>query len=112
MLFSAQVASTLIGSFISAISGGNLYRKNSFLVDGLGLQIFPEFVQIHEQPHLLTALGSSPYDGDGLLTRNNQFIADGKLVNYVLGTYTARRLGLESTANSGGVHNLTFEDTG
>ena len=112
VLFSAQIASTLIGSFISAISGGNLYRKNSFLVDGLGLQVFPEFVQIHEQPHLLTALGSSPYDGDGLLTRNNQFIADGKLVNYVLGTYTARRLGMESTANSGGVNNLTVDDTG
>lgn len=112
VLFSSEVSSTLISTFLSAISGGNLYRKNSFLLDSIGQQLFPSFMTIHEQPHLKQALGSCPYDGDGLLTRNNVIVEGGQLMQYVLDTYSARRLKLQSTANSGGVHNLTVDGTG
>jgi PmbA protein len=111
VIFSSRISSGLFSSFISAISGTNLYRKSTFLLDSLGKTIFPANIQIYEQPHLLRGLGSSPIDGDGVLTRNNHFIKDGQLMQYVLGTYTARRLGLETTANSDGVHNLTIDAT-
>lgn len=109
VLFSSRVSSGLFSSFISAISGSNLYRKNSFLLDSLGQPIFPSSFRIYEQPHLLQALGSSPFDGEGVLTRNNVFIEDGRLCQYVLGSYAARRMGMKTTANSGGVHNLTID---
>lgn len=112
VLFSSRVSSSLFGAFIGAISGSNLYRKNSFLLDSIGQVVFPKGIHIHEQPHLLQALGSSPSDGEGVLTRNNILVEDGRVCQYVLGSYSARRLGLVTTANSGGVFNLTVDPTG
>lgn len=109
VLFSSRVSSGLFGSFINAISGSNLYRKNTFLLDCLEKPIFPQGFKIYEQPYLLGALGSAPFDGEGVPTRNNIFVEDGRVQQYVLGSYSARRLGLKTTANSGGVHNLTVD---
>lgn len=111
VIFSNRVSAGLIGNFIGAISGGNLYRKNSFLLNSLGTKIFPDNICIHEQPYLLQALGSSPYDAEGIATRNNLIIENGILNQYILSTYSARKLGLETTANSGGVFNLTVDAT-
>lgn len=111
VLFSSRVSNGLMGAFVSAISGSNLYRKSSFLLDSIGQQIFPSGIRIHEQPHLLQGLGSSPFDGEGVLTRNNVLVDDGRVCQYVLGSYSARRLGLTTTANSGGVFNLTVDPT-
>jgi PmbA protein len=107
-LYSAEIASSLLSSFIGAISGGNLYRKSSFLLDALDSQIFPEFIHIHEQPHLKGALGSAAYDGEGVATKTRDLVSDGILRSYVLSTYSARKLGLNSTGNAGGVRNLTI----
>ncbi|KTC84216.1 metalloprotease PmbA [Legionella brunensis] len=109
VLFSSRISSGLFSSFINAISGGNLYRKNSFLLDSIGKEIFPTGFKVYEQPYLLRGLGSSPFDGEGVPTRNNVFIDNGVLCQYVLGSYSARRLGLKTTADSGGVHNLTID---
>lgn len=109
VLFSSRVSSGLIFSFISAISGSSLYRKHSFLLNSQGMPIFPSGFKIYEQPHLKQALGSSPFDGEGILTRNNVFVEDGRVCQYVLGSYSARRMGLQTTANSDGVHNLTVD---
>ncbi len=106
VLFSAELAGGLFGSFLGAISGGNLYRKSSFLEGALGQQLFPQWMTIDERPHLMRAMGSSAFDGDGLATYAKPFIQDGELVSYVLGTYSGRKLGMPSTANAGGVHNL------
>lgn len=111
ILFSSRVSSGLFGAFVGAISGANLYRKNSFLLDSIGQQIFPTGLHVHEQPHVLQGLGSSPFDGEGVLTRNNVLVEDGRVCQYVLGSYSARRLGLATTANSGGVFNLTVDPT-
>jgi len=109
VLYAPEVASGLLGSFIGAISGGNLYRKSSFLLDALDTQVFPEFIHIHEQPYLKGALGSAAYDGEGVATQTRDIVSDGILRGYVLGTYSARKLGMRSTGNAGGVHNLTIE---
>ena len=109
VLYSSEIASGLIGSLIGAVSGGNLYRKSSFLLDSLGKKIFPEFIHIHEQPHLRNALGSAPYDAEGVATRNRDIVVDGVLRSYVLSSYSARKLGMETTGNAGGVHNLTID---
>ncbi|QOY72557.1 metalloprotease PmbA [Pseudomonas sp. OST1909] len=106
VLFSAELAGGLFGSFLGAISGGNLYRKSSFLEGAIGQKLFPEWLTIDERPHLMRAMGSSSFDGDGLATYAKPFVENGELVSYVLGTYAGRKLGLPSTANSGGVHNL------
>jgi PmbA protein len=111
VIFSSRISSGLFSSFINAISGANLYRKNTFLLDSIGQQIFPEFVRIYEQPHLLGSLGSSPFDGEGVPTRPNLMVENGRVMQYVLGSYSARRLGLKTTANSDGVHNLTVDPT-
>ena len=108
VMFSAEIASSLLGSFIAAISGGALYRKSSFLLDALDTAIFPDFVQITEQPHLLGALGSANYDGEGVATQNRVLVEDGVLRSYVLSSYSARKLGLQTTGNAGGVRNLTI----
>lgn len=108
VLYSAEIAGSLLGSFIGAISGGNLYRKSSFLLDALGSQIFPEFVHIYENPYLPGALGSAAYDSEGVATQARDLVSGGVLQGYVLGTYSAKKLGLQSTGNSGGVHNLTI----
>ena len=107
VLFSAEMAKGFVGHAIGALSGGALYRKASFLTDSLGRQLFPEGVSLVERPLLAKALGSAAFDGDGVATREQAFIDDGRIASYVLGTYSARRLGLETTGNAGGVHNLT-----
>jgi PmbA protein len=111
VIFSPPIASGLLGHFISAISGGNLYRKSSFLLDHLGKQIFPSSITIAEQPHILKALGSAPFDGEGVATQSRVIVKEGLLQSYVLSSYSARRLGLETTGNAGGVHNLSIQST-
>jgi PmbA protein len=111
VIFSSRVSSGLFSSFISAISGSNLYRKNSFLLDSVGQQLFPEFIRIYEQPHLKGALGSSPFDSEGVPTRANVLVEKGCLQQYVLGSYSARKMGLKTTANGDGVHNLIIDPT-
>jgi len=106
VLFAAELAGSLFGHLLSAISGGNLYRKSSFLEGAMGQRLFPEWLTLDERPHLMRAMGSSAFDGDGLATYAKPFVENGDLVSYVLGTYSGRKLGLPSTANSGGVHNL------
>lgn len=105
VIFQAEVASSIIHHFISAITGGNLYRQSSFLLDHLGKQIFPDFVQIQESPHLKKALGSAAYDNEGVATREHALIENGVLQSYVLSSYSARKLGMQTTGNAGGVHN-------
>ncbi len=109
VIFAAEVAGGLIGHFIGAIRGGNLYRKSTFLLDQLGKPVFPGFIHIHEQPHLRKALGSAPYDGEGVATHAHDIVKDGILESYVLSTYSARKLGMKTTGNAGGVHNLIIE---
>ncbi|ARM32166.1 metalloprotease PmbA [Legionella longbeachae] len=111
IIFSSRISSSLFSSFINAISGSNLYRKNTFLLDSIGQQVFPEFIRIYEQPHLLGALGSSPFDSEGVPARPNLIVEKGRVMQYVLGSYSARKLGLKTTANSDGVHNLTIDPT-
>ena len=106
VLFAAELATGLFGHFLAAISGGNLYRHSSFLEGALGQRLFPEWLKLDERPHIPRAMGSATFDGDGLATYAKPFVAGGELVSYVLGTYSGRKLGLPSTANSGGVHNL------
>jgi PmbA protein len=108
VLYSAEIASGLLASFISAISGSLLYRKSSFLLDSVNTRIFPEFVHIFEQPFLPGGFGSSAYDSEGVATKNRDIIKDGILQGYVLSSYSARKLGLQTTGNAGGVHNLTI----
>lgn len=111
VIFAAEEARGLLGHFMAAISGSHLYRKTSFLLDQLGKPIFPAHITIDERPHLAKALGSSPFDDDGVATRPNVFIKDGTLQNYSLGVYAARKLGMETTGNADGAHNL-FISTG
>jgi PmbA protein len=106
VIFEAEAARGLVGHFISAIQGGSLYRKSSFLVDHLGKQIFPKHIQIDERPFLPKSLGSAPFDDNGVATQSNVFIKDGVLEKYSLGVYSARKLGMQTTGNAGGVHNL------
>ncbi len=109
VLFAAELATGLFRSFTGAIRGGSLYRKSSFLLDHLGKQIFPEFVHVHEQPHLRGALGSAPFDSEGVATRARDLVTDGVLQSYVLDSYSARKLGMQTTGNAGGVHNLSVD---
>lgn len=109
VIFEADVARGLFGNFISAISGNSLYRKSSFLLDHLGKRVFPGFMHIHEQPLLKKALGSAPYDNEGVATHARDIVKDGILEGYVLSSYSARKLGMETTGNAGGVRNLTID---
>ncbi len=111
VIFEPAVAASLIGHLIAAISGSSLYRKASFLLDHQGKQIFPKTVQIYEQPLLSRAAGSAAFDGEGVATCDNKIVGDGILENYVLNCYAARKLGLQTTGNAGGVHNLTIDST-
>ncbi|MBS1171218.1 MAG: pmbA [Proteobacteria bacterium] len=112
VLFEAPLAATLIGNFVHAASGGALYRKSSFLVDSLGKPVFSDVVHISERPHLKKGLASSPFDDDGVATRDREVVADGVLQGYFLGTYSARKLGLPTTGNAGGCHNLIVRPGG
>ena len=109
VLYAAQVATGVLGHFVGAVRGGNLYRKASFLVDALGKDVFPAHVRIHEQPHLAGAVGSAAYDSEGVATRSRDLVRGGVLQGYVLSSYSARKLGMQTTAHAGGVHNLTAE---
>ena len=106
VIFEAQMARDLIGDFIGAISGNNLYKRTSFLVDSLQQKIFPEHVTIQELPHLPQGLASAPFDAEGVRTLDRMMVKDGILCSYVLDSYAARRLNLTTTANAGGIHNL------
>ena len=106
VLFAAELAGGLFGHLLAAISGGNLYRRSSFLVDALGQTLFPEWMTIDERPRLPGGLASAAFDGDGLATYDKACSEQGRLVSYVVGTYSGRKLGMPSTANAGGVHNL------
>ena len=106
VLYVPELARGVIGHFLGAIRGGSQYRKSSFLLDAAGQQVFPAWMQISERPHIRKALGSAPFDSEGCATRDRELIADGVLDGYILSTYSARRLGLKTTGNAGGVHNL------
>jgi len=109
VIFEAPVASGLFSAFITAISGGSLYRRASFLLDKKGEQIFANHINIGEQPYMKKALGSAPFDNDGVATKKRDIIKEGVLLDYVLSAYSARKLGLQTTGNAGGVHNLVIE---
>ncbi|MDE0309951.1 MAG: metalloprotease PmbA [Acidiferrobacterales bacterium] len=109
VLFEAPIASGLLRCLVGGISGSALYRKASFLLDSIGERIFPEGTRIHEQPHLKRALGSAFADAEGVATVPRDIVSDGVLKGYVLDAYSARKLGMETTANAGGVHNLTID---
>ncbi len=109
VLFEATLASGLISSLISAISGGSLYRKSSFLLDSLGQQIASPLLNIVEEPHLKKGLASSPFDNEGVATHARQLVKDGVLQGYMLGSYSARKLGMQTTGNAGGNHNLIVQ---
>ncbi len=109
VIFEAPIAAGLLGSFVSAVSGGSLYRKTSFLLDSLGQQLFSPFIQIVERPHVKQGLGSAPFDNEGVVTRDRAVIKDGVLQGYFLSSYSARKLGLRTTGNAGGNHNLIIE---
>ena len=112
VLLAPEVAKGVIGHLVSAISGAALYRNASFLKDTVGEKLFPDWVNITEQPRMIRGPGSRVFDSDGVATRNRSIIEAGSLMGYVLSTYSARRLGLETTANAGGVRNLTMEPGG
>lgn len=105
VIFYNDIATGLIGHLAGAISGGALYRKASFLQDKLGEQILPEWFELEEKPHLLRQLASSPFDSEGVYTRDQQIIKNGVLQTYLLTTYSAKKLGMKSTGHAGGIHN-------
>jgi PmbA protein len=106
VLFAPELARGLLGHFIGAIRGPSQYRRASFLLNAAGEQVFPSFINIVERPHLLQGLASSPFDSEGVVTRDRDLVRDGVLQGYVLGSYSARKLGLKTTGNAGGIHNL------
>ena len=106
VLFSAEIARSLVGHLLNAVSGGALYRRASFLLDSVGTRLFPEWFDIDERPLLRRGLRSTAFDADGVATRDSALVAGGVLQRYVLGAYSARKLGLQTTGNAGGVHNL------
>jgi PmbA protein len=112
VLFSAPVARSLIGHLLGAVSGGSLYRRASFLLDAMGTRILPDWMTIVERPHLMRGLRSAAFDAEGVATTEQDLVRDGVLSRYLLGSYSARKLGMASTGNAGGVHNLLVESTG
>ncbi|HEV7820996.1 MAG TPA: metalloprotease PmbA, partial [Burkholderiales bacterium] len=112
VLFEAPVAASLLGHFVSAVSGGSLYRKSSFLVDSLGKQIFSPLVEITEDPLIVRGEASTPFDEEGVATRRRAVVEAGVLRGYFLGSYSARKLGMQTTGNAGGTHNLLLKDSG
>ncbi len=106
VLFVPELARGLFGHFLGAIRGGSQYRHASFLLDSAGTKVFPSWMRISERPHIPKALGSAPFDSEGVATKDRELIDNGVLTGYVLSTYSARKLGLQTTGNAGGVHNL------
>ncbi len=112
IMFAADVATGLIGHLVMAISGGNLYRKSSFLLDHLGKQVLPEWFNISERPHVLRGLASSPFDSEGVYTQDREIITDGVLATYLLTSYAARKMKMTPTGHAGGIHNWYVKSTG
>lgn len=112
MIFAAEIARGLLGHFIAAISGGNLYRQSSFLLDHLGKPVFGKHIHIEERPHLLKGAGSAPFDSEGVATQARDIVTEGVLQGYVLDSYAARKLAMQTTGNAGGVHNLYIHNHG
>ena len=106
VVFSAEIARSLVGHLVGAVSGGALYRKSSFLLDSAGTQLFPDWFSIEERPFLPRGFRSASFDAEGVAVRESALVSGGVLQRYVLGSYSARRLGLQTTGNAGGVHNL------
>jgi PmbA protein len=106
VLFAPELARGVFGHFVGAIRGSSQYRKSSFLLGAAGSRVFPEFIQMHERPHIPKAIASSPFDAEGVATRDRELVTNGVLDGYVLGSYSARKLGLKTTGNAGGIHNL------
>jgi PmbA protein len=112
VLFSPEVARSLIGHLLSAASGGALYRRASFLLDACGEQILPAWMHLRERPRIARGPRSANFDAEGVATVDSDLVSDGVLARYILGSYSARKLGLSSTGNAGGVHNLLVEGRG
>ncbi len=108
VLFEAPLAAGLLGAFVQAVSGGALYRKSTFLLDSLGKQAFAPHIQIIEDPHVIGGVGSSPFDDEGVKTHRRDVVRDGVVQGYFLSTYSARKLGMKTTGNAGGSHNLSL----
>ena len=108
VLFDATLAGGLISHFVGAVSGGALYRKSSFLLDSLGTQVFSPNFNLREAPHVLRGLSSAPFDDEGVATTSRDVVSAGVVQGYFLGTYSARKLGMKSTGNAGGRHNLVL----
>ena len=106
VLFAPELARGLIGAFLGAVSGGNLYRQASFLQDSIGRRIFPEWLDLYENPHIARGFRSAYFDAEGVATTASAIVSGGVIQRYLLGSYSARKLGLQSTGNAGGVHNL------
>ena len=111
VLFDAPVAAGLLGGFVQAVSGGSLYRKSTFLLDSLGKPVFPKHIDILEDPHVLRGKGSSPFDEEGVTTRARRVVDAGRVAGYFLSTYSARKLGMQTTGNAGGSHNLVMQSS-
>ena len=112
ILLPARLARGFFGHLLGAITGGSLYRKSTFLLDSLDTRVLADFVTIDERPHLAAGLASSPFDGEGVATTDRRIVEDGIIRGYVLSSYYARKLGMETTGNAGGIHNLVVADTG
>ncbi len=112
VLYTPELARGFVAHAISAIAGGAQYRRSSFLLDAVGEKVFPAFVRIEERPHLSKAMASAPYDAEGVATYDREIVADGILQSYILSSYSARRLGLSTTANAGGAQNLIVQGGG
>jgi len=108
ILFESPLAAGLLGSLVQAISGGALYRKSSFLLDSLGKQVLPKHIDILEDPFVKRGKGSSPFDDEGVRVKARQVVEAGRVQGYFLGSYSARKLGMKTTGNAGGSHNLSL----
>jgi PmbA protein len=108
VLFESSLASTLLGAYVQATSGGSLYRKSSFLLDSLGKRVLPEHIDVREDPHVLRGKGSAPFDDEGVATRPALIVDSGTVQSYFLSSYSARKLGMRTTGHAGGSHNLTL----
>ncbi|WP_317201383.1 metalloprotease PmbA [Janthinobacterium sp.] len=108
VLFEAPLAVGLLGAYVQATSGGALYRKSTFLLDSLGQQVLPAHIQINEDPHIIGGVGSAPFDEEGVRTQRREVVKNGVVQGYFLSTYSARKLGMQTTGNAGGSHNLSL----
>jgi PmbA protein len=108
VLFESPLAAGLLGAFVQAVSGGALYRKSSFLLDSLDTLVFPQHIDVLEDPFVLRGKGSSPFDAEGVRVRARQVVDAGRVQGYFLGSYSARKLGMKTTGNAGGSHNLVL----